>query len=117
MWKFCLILGLSVWFVAGNPAPIEVEEEEEEDVCLTSTDSTPPEAECVFPFTFNNFTYYGCPTDPVDETKRWCSIKTDENGVHVEGEGTWGYCTVGCKPEIFPGILPFLKIAYFPFIE
>merc|ERR1711976_430887 len=37
-----------------------------------------------------------------DETKRWCSTKTDENGNHVTGDGTWGYCTPGCKPEIFP---------------
>merc|ERR1711962_802202 len=106
MRKFCLILGLNLWLVFGNPTPIDEEKDEYEDygmdVCLTSADSEAPEAECVFPFTFNNFTYYGCPTDPVDETKRWCSIKTDENGVHVEGEGTWGYCTVGCKPEIFP---------------
>jgi len=73
-----------------------------EDVCLTSADSEDPEKECVFPFTFNNFTYHGCPTDPIDEKKRWCSTKTDENGVHITGTGTWGYCTSGCHPEIFP---------------
>ena len=105
MWKFCLILGLSAWLVTGNPVAIEVDynEYEEEDACLTSADSADPEKECTFPFTFNNFTYYGCPTDPVDATKRWCSTKTDENNVHVEGNTTWGYCTSGCRPEVFLG--------------
>merc|ERR1712109_340652 len=103
MLKFCLILGLSAWLVAGNPAPIEVDEPdyEDEDVCLTSADSADPEKECIFPFTFNNFTYHGCPTDPVNAKNRWCSTKTDENGVHVDGNNTWGFCTLGCRPEIF----------------
>lgn len=77
--------------------------EEEADVCLTSLDSKDPEKECVFPFTYNNFTYNGCPTDPEDETKRWCSTKTNKKGVHVTGSNSWGYCTTGCYPEIFPG--------------
>jgi len=103
MLKLYLILGLTVYLVAGAPSPVEIEDEyEEEDACLTSADSEDPEKECIFPFTFNNFTYNGCPTDPLDDTKRWCSTKTDENGVHITGDGTWGYCTLGCKPEIFP---------------
>ena len=71
--------------------------EYEEDICMTTEDSDDPKKECVFPFTHDNVTYFGCPFDSIDETKRWCSTKTDENGVHVRGEGAWGYCTSGCK--------------------
>ena len=66
-------------------------------------DSDDPEKECVFPFTHDNVTYYGCPVDPIDETKRWCSTKTDENGLHIANKGAWGYCTSDCKAAI--GIL------------
>ena len=63
---------------------------------MTTKDSDDPEKECVFPFTHDNITYLGCPFDSIDETKRWCSTKTDENGVHVIGN--WGYCSPKCKP-------------------
>ena len=78
-------------------------EYEEESVCLTSVESVDPEKECIFPFTFNNFTYNGCPSDPLDNTKRWCSTKTDKDGLHRSGSDNWGYCTSGCYPEVFPG--------------
>ena len=97
MLKICLFLGLSACLVVGNPlSKIDEydDEYEEQDVCLTTSDSEAPEQECIFPFTFNNFTYYGCPTDPNDESKRWCSTKTDENGVHIPGQ--WGYCSDHC---------------------
>jgi len=103
MLKLWLILMLSVCLTAGIPRPLEIDDddyEEGEDVCLTSADSEVPEIECVFPFTYNNFTFNGCPTSPSDKTKRWCSTKTDENGVHITGDKTWGYCTSGCRPEI-----------------
>ena len=99
MLKVCIIIGISACLVAAIPRPQE--DDYEEELCLTAKDSLDPEKECVFPFTHNNITYNGCPTDPDDETKRWCSTKTDENGVHVKE--SWGYCTKGCKPEITPG--------------
>jgi len=101
MLKICLIIGLSACLVVGIPSP-QVEEDEYEDdkVCLTSVDSKDPETECILPFTHDNITYYGCPTDPEDATRRWCSTKTDKNGVHIPNENAWGYCTPGCKPEI-----------------
>merc|ERR1712156_542116 len=98
MLKFCIIIGISACLVAAIPKPQE--DDYEEEICLTAKDSVDPEKECVFPFTHNNITYNGCPTDPDDETKRWCSTKTDENGVHVKE--SWGYCTKGYKPEITP---------------
>ena len=79
-------------------------DEYELDVCLTTQDSKNPDKECIFPFTHDNFTYYGCPIDPLDKTKRWCSINIDENGVHVNGDDNWGYCTAsGCNVYIHPG--------------
>ena len=74
----------------------------EKHSCLTAVESVDPEKECVFPFTFNNFTYNGCPSDPLDNTKRWCSTKSD--GIHTSDSNNWGYCTSGCNPEVFPGI-------------
>ena len=65
--------------VAGFPNP------QENEVCLTTSDSDDPEKECVFPFNHNNFTYNGCPIDQEDESKRWCSTKTDKNGDHIIG--------------------------------
>ena len=91
-------------------------EYDELDVCLTSPESVDPEKECVFPFTYNNFTYNGCPSDPLDDTIRWCSTKTDQNGVHTEGSDNWGYCTSGCYPEIFPGIIFHLFSQFLHFI-
>jgi len=109
MLRFALIIGLSTCLVFGIPSPVEIEDDYEYDqgetLCLTSKDSKDPEKECVFPFTHveedGNFTYHGCPTDPQDKTRRWCSTKTDENGVHINGIDAWGYCTPGCNPEIF----------------
>jgi len=97
MLKLCLIIGLSVFLVAAVPTPQD-EDDVEEDVCLTASDSKDPGNECVFPFKHDDITYFGCPIDPEDATRRWCSTKTDENDVHVKG--SFGYCTKGCKPEI-----------------
>jgi len=83
--------------VVAIPTPQE-DDDVEEDACLTASDSKDPGKECVFPFKYENVTYFGCPMDPEDATRRWCSTKTDENGVHVTG--SFGYCTKGCKPEI-----------------
>ena len=110
MLKTCIILGsIGILLVAGSPAPQDDEYADEyadEEVCLTSKDSVASEKNCVFPFTFNNFTYNGCPTDPTDETqtKRWCQTKIDATGNPITGGDNWGYCTKGCAPEIFPGL-------------
>jgi len=104
MLKLFATIGLCACLVAGAPSPIDIDDEfdELEDVCLTSVHSKDPEKECIFPFNHDNLTYYGCPIDPEDKTKRWCSTKTDENGVHISGDGAWGYCTPGCKAHISP---------------
>jgi hypothetical protein len=106
MLKTCVIIGsIGILLVAGLPSPQDdYDEYADGEVCLTSKDSKASEKECVFPFTFNNFTYNGCPTDPTDETKtkRWCS--TGGTGNPITGGDNWGYCTEGCTPEIFPGL-------------
>ena len=48
--------------------------------CVTASDSKVPDTPCVFPFTHEGVLYEGCPTDPVNKTRRWCLTKTDENG-------------------------------------
>ena len=45
---------------------------------------------CVFPFTSSGMTYEACTM--ASDVKPWCSTKVDENGVHVTGQGKWGYC-------------------------
>ena len=54
-----------------------------------------PGANCVFPFTFGEVVYNKC-TTVGDDTAPWCSTLTDENGVHVGGQGKWGYCAANC---------------------
>ena len=59
---------------------IDLDDEYKENVCITTSDSADPDKKCVFPFTHDGFIYNGCPIDPIDETKRWCSTKTNDKG-------------------------------------
>ena len=52
--------------------------------------------DCKFPFTYQNVTYTNCPVDPINPNETWCSIKTDSNGVHVNGVGNYGFCSDDC---------------------
>ena len=65
---------------------------------------------CEFPFTYLGVTYIsGCPVDPIDPKETWCSTKTDSNGNHVNGVGSYGFCmddcpkfdNIGSKGEFF----------------
>ena len=51
---------------------------------------------CVFPFTWKNTTFSGCPIDFNDSTKRWCSTLVDPNGNHVINKQKYGYCSDNC---------------------
>ena len=55
-----------------------------------------PFKKCRFPFHFKGQKYEGCPVDPDDSTKRWCSTKVYPNGTHVSGQGEWGHCSPTC---------------------
>merc|ERR1712073_127810 len=59
---------------------------------------------CVFPFTFNGVTHNSCADwiyggQPAGTT--WCSTKVDASGVHVNGQGHYGFCPSSC-----PGLQP-----------
>ena len=54
---------------------------------------------CIFPFTFLGVSHFGCTAydEPVaDPQPVWCSTQTDENGVHVNNIGQYGYCGPDC---------------------
>ena len=67
----------------GSGCPIP-----EDDKCMTESDE-----QCVFPFIFNNVTYYECTWDYSNTA--WCSTKVDPSGVHVGGSK--GKCGSGCR--------------------
>ena len=52
--------------------------------------------ECQFPFTHKGITYFGCPVDPVDSSKRWCSTLVDKGGNHVVDQNKYGHCSDTC---------------------
>ena len=53
-------------------------------------------AKCVFPFTYERITHWGCPVDPDDSSKRWCSTRTDRKGNHIIGQNEYGHCDITC---------------------
>jgi len=61
-----------------------------------------PYRQCIFPFTWNGQTYYGCPVDPENNSYRWCSTKVDGYGNHVTGQGRYGYCDNSCPSHSSP---------------
>ena len=66
---------------SGCPTP-------KEDKCTTKSDE-----DCIFPFKFNNKTYYECTWDYSNTA--WCSTKVDKYGVHVGGSK--GHCNFDCR--------------------
>ena len=52
--------------------------------------------QCVFPFTFQGTTYTSCTTDGDDDGKLWCSTLVDNRGIHVSGQGQFGFCDTSC---------------------
>ena len=68
-----------------------------------------PFKKCVFPFTWNGNTYYGCPTDPDDSSKTWCSTSVDGRGNHITGQKKYGFCNDACPKH---SLAPKLKGRY-----
>merc|ERR1712123_88414 len=56
--------------------------------------------ECKFPFKFRNKVFASCTTDFDPDDRPWCSTKLDRGGVHVPGEGEFGYCPDSCLTNI-----------------
>ena len=78
----------------GTPMNIRVSSPE----CVTASDSKVPDTPCVFSFTHEGVLYEVCLTDPVNKTRRWCSTKTDENGIHVMEN--CGFCSGNCPVQL-----------------
>ena len=55
-----------------------------------------PSQKCIFPFKWDEKTYYGCPIDPNDSSKTWCSTKVDQEGNHIVGQKKYGFCNEAC---------------------
>merc|ERR1739845_78607 len=58
---------------------------------------------CQFPFTFNGVTYVTCAEwvyGGSNQGQTWCSTKVDSTGVHVNGEGKYGFCSPDCNPTV-----------------
>jgi len=55
---------------------------------------------CKFPFKFRNKIFASCTTDFDPDNRAWCSTKVDSKGVHISGEGEFGYCPDSCLTNI-----------------
>ena len=63
--------------------------------CMTVSGPNPGKP-CVFPFIYDGRSYSGCPIDPDDSSKRWCSTKVDDKGQHVPKQNEYGHCASNC---------------------
>lgn len=70
-------------------------EQDSSKICYT-VGGPSPGLPCVFPFRFNGNIYFGCPVDPDDRSKTWCSTKTDSKGNHISGQNAYGHCALNC---------------------
>ena len=64
------------------------------DQCKTITGGPQEHVPCIFPFTFGDKEHNKCIWQGTD--KPWCSTKVDREGLHVDGQGQWGYCGSQC---------------------
>ena len=65
-----------------------------------------PNTACIFPFVHEGKSYFGCPIDPDDSSKRWCSTQVDSNGNHVIGGGHYGECGSSCPVHSDGSFIP-----------
>merc|ERR1719350_671332 len=87
----------------STPPPILATAEEDGE-CLTVSGPAAGRP-CVFPFTYSGKTYSTCTQwifSGDNQGKLWCSTKTDGLGLHINGEGHYGFCTPGCGPNSIP---------------
>ena len=61
-----------------------------------------PNAPCVLPFKFKNFTYHQCTTadNAEGDITPWCSTLIDDSGEHIGDAGNWGYCGPDCSLDL-----------------
>jgi len=56
--------------------------------------------ECRFPFTWAGQTYTSCTPwlyGGAGQGSNWCSVATDVQGNHINGDGNFGYCPASCS--------------------
>ena len=53
-------------------------------------------SQCMFPFIHKGVQYQRCTYENSGDNQPWCSLKVDENGEHVSGQGRWGVCGKHC---------------------
>ena len=92
-----------IFRVSISTAVLSLSIQKSDKICQTTSDSKVPNAECVFPFTYENITYTGCPMDQVGKTKRWCPTETDENGLYLHDQKNYGFCSKNCPIHIIAG--------------
>ena len=51
--------------------------------------------DCVFPFFYKKTSFVACTLEGSEDGLPWCSTLVDSEGIHVEGEETWGLCAHG----------------------
>ena len=104
------------------------DEDEDEDDNITDVDPEQPQGGpqvglrcrtsngkfCKFPFKFQGKVFASCTTDFDPDKRAWCSTKgkakikecfqddisVDSRGVHVSGQGEFGYCPQSCQTNI-----------------
>merc|ERR1712210_252690 len=52
---------------------------------------------CVFPFTWQGKTFNSCTKEGDDQGKLWCSTMVDQAGIHIAGQGQYGFCAPTCN--------------------
>jgi len=68
------------------------------NLCLTKSGPSLNQP-CIFPFTYKDITYNGCPKIPNRPSQRWCSTEVDSNGNHIAGQRKWGHCSSNCPTQ------------------
>ena len=88
---------------------------EQNNTCQTES-GPDPNSECQFPFEFHGEIYNNCTYDFFQtETNPWCSTKVDEYGVHIGGQGYWGYCPQTCGTVSYNTLSS--KLIFFSFFK
>ena len=90
------VINENQWGHCSNSCPVD----DNGQITTCHTISGPnPNKKCIFPFKHAGKTYFGCPIDPEDKTKRWCSTQVDSGGNHVTNKGQYGHCATNCPQD------------------
>jgi len=71
-----------------------------QDVSCSTVSGPATGAYCIFPFTYGEEIHTTCAEwvyGGEEQGKFWCSTKVDDFGVHVNGEGNFGFCEAACS--------------------